>query len=80
MLWQLVPVVLFGLASIFVFRSRLRPVLRLAIGSAALVYFVFAALTTNSGRAPFVFFALLALGVLADEVKRRKQKVQLHRS
>ena len=80
MVWMFMLVVVFGLVAIFVHRSRFRPVLRLTIGSAAFVYFVIAAATTSARRAPFVFFALLALGVVINELRRRKQEAQVRES
>ena len=78
MLWPLVSIVIFGLVAVLIHRSRsrFRSELRLAIASAGLLFFVVAAATVSSGKAPYIFFALLALGLLIEEIWRRKKKMQ----
>jgi len=80
MLWPIVPVVILGLAAVVIHRSRFRSVLRFALGSAGLVYSVVAAATVSTRKAPYIFFALLALGVLIEEMRRRKEGMQSPRS
>jgi energy-converting hydrogenase Eha subunit C len=80
MLWPLVPIVILGFVAIFMQRSPMSPALRFTVASGALVYFVVAAATTNVERAPYVFFAILAMGVLVKDVWDRRKGIQPPRS
>jgi len=80
MLWPLLPVVILGLAALVIHKSRFRSGVRVSVASALLLYFVVAAATVGTRKAPYVFFALLALGVLIEEVWRRKQGMQAPRA
>ena len=80
MLWPLLPVVILGLAAVLIHKSRFRSELRFAVASLGLLYFVVAAATVGTRKAPYVFFALLALGILIEDVWRRKQGMQAPRA
>ncbi|NOZ77753.1 MAG: hypothetical protein GXP48_00970 [Acidobacteria bacterium] len=80
MLWPLLPVVILGLAAVLIHKSRFRSGLRFAVASLGLLYFVIAAATVSTRKAPYIFFALLALGILIEEVWRRKQGMQAPRT
>gem|GEM_PF-4327523 len=69
MLWPLALVAICALVTVFISRSSIAPTWRLAIASGTLVYFAVAALTTSSRRQPYVFFAVLALGIIVNELR-----------